>query len=68
MSEMSESDFGEEEPMVEGSEEEFLYDDGSDYGGSEDGIGGYDYGEVGGSSPVQHLRKVRMSTCQQTKH
>lgn len=57
---MSESDFsGEEEPMMEDSEE-FVYHSESDYGGSDDGVGGYDYGVAGGSSPVEHLRKVRV--------
>jgi hypothetical protein len=46
-----------EEPMMEDSEG-YDYGDGSDYGGSDDGMGGYDYGDAGGSSPIAHLRKV----------
>jgi hypothetical protein len=47
--------FSDEEPMMEDSEG-YDYGDGSDYGGSDDGMGSYDYGD--GSSPIAHLRKV----------
>jgi len=49
--------FSEEEPMLEDSED-YDYGDGSDYVGSDDGMGGYDYGDAGGSSPIAQLRKV----------
>lgn len=39
---------------------DYDYGDGSDYGGSDDGMGGYDYGVAGGSSPIAHLRKVKL--------
>ena len=49
--------------MVEDSEG-YGYD-GSDYGGSEGGMEGYDYDEPISSSPVAHLRKV--SDCAASK-
>lgn len=58
---MSDS-FGDEEPMMEDSED-YAYGDGSDYGGSDDGMGGYDYGAAGGGSPIAHLRKVNRNIC-----
>lgn len=49
--------FSDDEPMLEDSEE-YDYGDGSEYAGSDDGMGSYDYGDAGGSSPIAHLRKV----------